>query len=35
MPTPGQSTVVLIRERMRVGKGQGHIRKEAVTTGEA
>lgn len=33
MPTPGQSTVAQVRERMGEAKVQGHIRKESVTTG--
>lgn len=32
MPTPGQSPVAQVRERMVGAKVQGHIRKESVTT---
>ena len=33
MPTPGQSIVALVREKMGVAKGQGHIKKKVGPTG--
>lgn len=33
MSTPGQSIVALVREKMGVVKGQGHIKNKVVPTG--